>query len=184
MERHGSDDWFDEPSPAEDSWNARVERLAREQASGEDWLREPTRAGADDAGIRFSPRVVIVAALIVCFFVGILAAVGVFSGSRRPAALATTRTPHVVTAKPVRTTTKPTLAVPTAPMRPGDTGASVAKLQRALTKAGYSPGKADGSYGNATTQAVKEFQAAHGLTADGVAGPKTLTALENTVQSG
>ena len=57
-------------------------------------------------------------------------------------------------------------------------------LQHALAHLGYSPGTIDGQYGPSTTQAVKSFQTAHGLTADGVAGPKTIAALKNALTSG
>lgn len=62
-------------------------------------------------------------------------------------------------------------------LRRGSRGDAVAELQRALAKAGFDPGSADGIFGARTESAVKDFQLAHGLAADGVAGPRTLAAL-------
>jgi peptidoglycan hydrolase-like protein with peptidoglycan-binding domain/tetratricopeptide (TPR) repeat protein len=52
-------------------------------------------------------------------------------------------------------------------------------LQRRLAKAGFAPGPIDGRYGPRTEQAVTRFQTAHGLGADGIAGPQTLARLGN-----
>lgn len=57
-------------------------------------------------------------------------------------------------------------------------GSDVRKLQRKLIALGYMPaGSDDGAYGYQTYNAVKDFQRANGLEADGVAGPATLTNL-------
>lgn len=58
-----------------------------------------------------------------------------------------------------------------APMRRGDKGDPVSKLQARL---GLVP---DGTFGPATESAVKRWQEANGLTADGVVGPQTLAKL-------
>lgn len=58
-----------------------------------------------------------------------------------------------------------------ATIRNGDRGSDVAELQ---TKLGL---PADGRFGAATEAAVEEFQDTHGLTPDGVVGPKTWAAL-------
>jgi peptidoglycan hydrolase-like protein with peptidoglycan-binding domain len=61
-------------------------------------------------------------------------------------------------------------------LQPGGSPA-VRSLQRRLTRAGFSPGPADGRYGPLTARAVKRFQQAQRLAADGIAGALTLHAL-------
>ena len=61
-------------------------------------------------------------------------------------------------------------------LQPGGSPA-VRSLQRRLSRAGFSPGPADGRYGPLTTQAVRRFQHAHRLAADGIAGVLTQRAL-------
>ena len=53
----------------------------------------------------------------------------------------------------------------------------VKKIQEVLVKKGYLKGKADGVCGANTIEAVKAFQKANNLTADGQAGTKTLQLL-------
>lgn len=62
-------------------------------------------------------------------------------------------------------------------LRAGDSGDAVKKLQARLIELGYLTGSADGSFGSATQAAVMAFQSAAGLTADGVAGESTQSAL-------
>lgn len=54
----------------------------------------------------------------------------------------------------------------------------VKDLQQKLTDLGYLNDKVDGKFGKKTQAAVKAFQKAHGLTADGIAWPQTLSALD------
>lgn len=56
-------------------------------------------------------------------------------------------------------------------------GEDVTELQKALIVHGFSPGKADGIFGPKTRAAVRDFQKAAGLKADGIAGKDTFTAL-------
>lgn len=50
-------------------------------------------------------------------------------------------------------------------------------VQVALKNAGFYTGTVDGLLGPGTANAIKEFQKANGLTADGIAGDKTKTLL-------
>jgi len=58
----------------------------------------------------------------------------------------------------------------------------IADLQRRLRELGHDPGPADGIRGRRTIAAIKAFQAAHGLTVDGLAGPKTLALLRGSAE--
>ena len=59
----------------------------------------------------------------------------------------------------------------------GDSGEKVARLQRALKSFGFDIAD-DGSFGPQTLDTVKAFQSREGLTADGIAGPFTIEALD------
>ena len=62
------------------------------------------------------------------------------------------------------------------PLRRGSSGAAVAALQRLLN---MDANGGDGIFGPATDAAVKAFQRANGLSADGVVGPGTLSKLRS-----
>lgn len=61
--------------------------------------------------------------------------------------------------------------------RYGSRGDEVRQIQTKLKNWGYYNGSVDGIYGSKTVEAVKYFQRKNGLTADGVAGSKTLSAM-------
>ena len=77
--------------------------------------------------------------------------------------------PEAPAAAPANVANKPML-------RMGARGPDVEELQRALGAAGHAC-TVDGQFGPGTRAAVVAFQAAHGLGADGVVGPKTWGAL-------
>ena len=62
-------------------------------------------------------------------------------------------------------------------LKQGNSGLEVRKLQARLAELGYYSGGTDGVYGQSTTDAVKAFQRANGLSADGQAGTQTQTKL-------
>ena len=65
-------------------------------------------------------------------------------------------------------------------MHEGDTGEDVYTLQAKLFELGYYNGRIDGRYSSETTAAVKAFQQANGLSADGVAGKGTMNKLNSS----
>jgi hypothetical protein len=67
---------------------------------------------------------------------------------------------------------------------PAATDAGVAKAQRALTKLGYGPVKADGAMGPATRAAIEKFERDRKLPVTGVASGRTLRALETGAAKG
>src|SRR5450432_167761 len=63
-------------------------------------------------------------------------------------------------------------------LKRGSSGPEVTALQQALLAHGFDPGIADGAFGGGTEAAVIAFQNSEGMLADGVAGPRTLAALQ------
>ncbi len=99
-----------------------------------------------------------------------------------------TQTIQVIQASPTVTpswipTVRPSATATKAPddgtLRSGSSGQAVRQLQQRLKDLGYYTGTVDGDFGSATGVALREFQTANGLTADGVAGRGTLTKLNS-----
>jgi len=63
------------------------------------------------------------------------------------------------------------------PLYEGLSGDDVSRLQQRLFDLGYLEFSPDGNFDPGTTSALKAFQKDHGLSADGMAGPNTLKAL-------
>ena len=66
----------------------------------------------------------------------------------------------------------------------GSSGSEVSDIQTVLKQLGYYTGAIDGIYGTGTRNAVIAFQKANGLTADGIVGKNTLSALGLTSSGG
>ena len=195
------DNWFDEPDTS-GAWDARSARLGRSmrndsaspvREAGEDWIAAAPAATTDE---RLPVRVTellrqrrgvaaaAAAVFVVVFVLAGLAAAGVFSSSHAPPATTPTAGAPTTGATTPATPTQPTFVAPAATLKPGAQGATVKVLQRALAHLGYSPGRIDGQYGPSTIAAVKRFQSAGGLTADGILGPNTLRALSQALKTG
>ena len=72
----------------------------------------------------------------------------------------------------------PAVPIPAAvPVQTPIASFDVFKVQRDLKKKGFDPGLVDGSFGRKTSVAVRAFEAANGLVADGLLDAMTVTAL-------
>lgn len=76
------------------------------------------------------------------------------------------------------------LTVSASTVKAGSSYTDIKTVQRRLKDLGYYGGSVDGVYGSGTTAAVKNFQSANALVADGIAGPKTLSKLGISSVSG
>jgi hypothetical protein len=185
----GYDDWFDEPEPPTETQSG-VSRGVYEDAD-EVWVlpedEEPGRPrGGSDVVIAgrtlTRTQLAIIAASLLALFFAILAAAGVFSGSKATVPPVTTPTLPVTTQQTTtQASTTPSVEAPAQTLTPGDTGEQVKVLQRALIHLGYLTGTVDGVYGINTKVAVEKFQIAKNLSEDGVLGPQTLSALQQTL---
>lgn len=68
-------------------------------------------------------------------------------------------------------------------MRFGSQGDHVKDLQNGLKALGFDPGLVDGIFGAETGSAVREFQGANNLTADGIVGPRTQATLNARLEA-
>lgn len=73
-------------------------------------------------------------------------------------------------------------AVPAKSLKPGQSGAAVVALRNRLIAMGYMKRSASQSYDAELQRAVQVFQHYHGLSADGVAGPGTMTEINKQIQ--
>jgi hypothetical protein len=183
------DDWFADPDRAQ---SRRARQPGRPPGTGtdeDDWIADDPRwrrsrpAFAASLPDRWVPMAA-GAVLVVVFIVAVLAFAGVFSSSTpTPAPPITPVDTNPVTTPTTTQTAAPVLPVPTAPLKPGDTGVQVKRLQRALAQLGYTIGTVDGDYGTTTKTAVEQFQTASNLTPDGLFGPATRTALSTALKA-
>lgn len=77
-------------------------------------------------------------------------------------------------------TPKPTPTPTSSALRLGSSGSKVKTMQQKLKNLGYYTGSVDGQFGEGTEKALKAFQKANGLSADGVAGTATLNKLNSS----
>ena len=189
------DDWFATPFQEE----ARTDEVIWQ----DDEPEPPSRYDSDGLGQRQVVVVLAVVAVValIAILILVVRAVGGGDDSTPPvtapvttaastttttASTATTPTTSTSATTTTSTTTTGTVtSVPTGQsLKPGQSGSSVTALQQALIQLGYDPGTPDGSYGPSTTAAVTSFQAAKGLTQDGIAGAATLAAINTALAAG
>lgn len=173
-----SDDWFVEAEPA--AQRAALPASHQDAPTPpDDWLAGNTVSEQASPPRSLDKVGLAAAALLVALFAG-LAIAGVFTNTHHPPrtlAATTVPNPTTPTTTAATTTVRSAVTPPTSTLKPGDTGSQVTDLQQTLAAVGYSSGAADGNYGPATQSAVARFQRASGLTADGIFGSQTLSAL-------
>jgi hypothetical protein len=154
----------------------------------EQWLEEPTeetppssRRPARPEPPRPDRRVlalVAAAALVLAIILAFVLGDDGEGDQAGPNAPAVTETD---TATATTTETEPSDVVPEGQtLSEGDSGRPVRQLQRALAALGYDVAT-DGDYGPATTEAVTAFQEDEDLEADGVAGTRTIRAINEAL---
>ena len=85
----------------------------------------------------------------------------------------------VATLRPTATLPPATATPASSSLKKGATGSEVRSVQQRLKELGYLSGSVDGDFGSGTENAVRAFQAANGLTVDGVVGKRTLDKLNS-----
>ncbi|MEX2210650.1 MAG: peptidoglycan-binding domain-containing protein [Gaiellaceae bacterium] len=170
-----AEDWFEDEEPAPEGFH---------DPEGETWL-EPT--DEYDEGPRDRRQLVAGLAAAVVLLLIVVGLVRVFGGGDETASTlpATTAATEPAGTGTTDTPVEPSVTLPEdVTLAEGDESEDVALLQEALVALGYDAGEPDGLFGAATADAVQQFQADSGLTADGIAGPETLAAINEALASG
>ncbi len=97
--------------------------------------------------------------------------IGSQSATAKPGSMMPSASPTMSTTSSQTSSTKNQI------LRIGSRGTSVNKLQTSLKKAGFYQGVIDGIFGRQTQASVIKFQQSKKLSADGVVGAKTWSAL-------
>ena len=139
-----------------------------------------------------SKRTVVVLVVVISIFLlsSIVLAMGrkVKPAEQQPASLGTSQ-PEVELVKPEQLETNPPITEEMKDKKPQETGVQLVgdqatknrQIQAALKNAGYDPGTIDGKLGAKSKKAIKDFQTANGLKADGKVGAKTWAKLSTYV---
>jgi len=137
---------------------------------------------------------VVVGLIVVFFLSSVVMAMGrkvVKPAEQQPVSLGTTQ-PEVELIKPEQLEPNPPITEEMKENKPQDIAVQLApdegtknrQIQTALKNAGYDPGTIDGKMGPKSKKAIKDFQTANGLKADGKVGPKTWSKLSTYVSLG
>ena len=137
-----------------------------------------------------SRKTVVVLVVVVAVFLlsSVVLAMGrkVKPAEQQPASLGTSQ-PEVELVKPEQLEPNPPITEEMKEKKPQEVATQLApdektknmQIQTALKNAGYEPGTIDGKLGAKSKKAIKDFQAANGLKADGRVGAKTWAKLSN-----
>jgi hypothetical protein len=186
------DDWFSDSAPS--SVEETRQSTGADPAGGHEpsWLEdlaEPEQPPTTASPFARRRLVALAVAALVLVAVVVVALIALSGGNSSPPTEPST-TNHPTTTTPAATApanpppSTPAVILPAGVLRPGATGTQVKTVQRALARAGHSPGPIDGNYGPKTEQAVAAFQRSAGIPADGHYGPQTKQALEQNNASG
>lgn len=172
------DDWFADPD--------RAPSRRAQPAAADDWIgaesrsRLPAQRLAQYLPGRWAP----IGGGALLLLVVLIAWFAFSGGGSTPTPAVTTNQVATTPATPTTTQSVASVPAPATTLKPGDTGAQVKVLQRALASLGYKVGTVDGDYGTATKTALEQFQTSQNLTADGLFGTATRAALIKTLNAG
>ena len=175
------DDWFSEPDVG-----VREQETAALSGSRANRRSRYRGGGTWSSGVP-PARVVAFAAGALALLLLVLAVSGVFSGnssSGSSSSRAGGQTSAGSSSSVRKGASGSPVSLPAGILTQGSSGTPVKRLQLALASVGHFPGPADGVFGLSTVRALEAFQRSAGLTADGVYGARTKTALAHALRSG